>query len=74
MSHYTANHPAFAFTGNPLSRIFSTIGNALVTMSTSNARVRQVEALQRLSDEELEERGLKRSEIARHVFHDVFWA
>ncbi|MEO9781536.1 MAG: DUF1127 domain-containing protein [Sedimentitalea sp.] len=74
MSHYTATHQAFAPAGNPISRFFSAIGNALVAMSTSNARVRQVEALQRLSDEELEERGLKRSEIARHVFHDVFWA
>ncbi len=74
MSHYTADHQAFAPTGNFISRFFSTIGNALVLMSTSNARMRHVEALQRLSDEELEARGLKRSEIARHVFHDVFWA
>ncbi|WP_424985199.1 hypothetical protein [Microbulbifer sp. S227A] len=74
MSHYTADHQAFAPSGNLISRFFSTIGNALVIMSTSNARIRQVEALQRLSDEELEERGLKRTDIARHVFHDVFWA
>lgn len=73
MSHYTANHQAFAPSGNTISRLFSAIGNALVTMSTSNARVRQVEALQRLSDAELEKRNLKRSEIVRHVFQDVFW-
>ncbi|MDU9004551.1 DUF1127 domain-containing protein [Sedimentitalea todarodis] len=73
MSHYTADHQAFAPTGNPISRFFSAIGNALVSMSTSNARVRQVEALQRLSDEELKERNLKRSDIVRHVFQDAFW-
>lgn len=73
MSHYTATHPAFDTSGNPVSRFFSRIGNAMVTMSMSNARIRKVEALQKLSDEQLKERGLKRSEIAQHVFQDVFW-
>jgi uncharacterized protein YjiS (DUF1127 family) len=74
MSHYTATHSAFAENGNIITRFFAHLGNALVLMSTSNERLRQMEALQRLSDEELEERGLKRSDIARHVFHDVYWS
>lgn len=73
MAHYTATQGDFAPTSNLFSRFFSALGNALVTMGNSNARLRQVEALQRLSDAELEERGLERSEIARHVFQDVFW-
>lgn len=73
MSHYTATHPAFIEQGNPISRFFSHLGNAMVLMSTSNDRLRQMDALQKLSDDQLKERGLKRTDIARHVFHDVYW-
>ncbi|SFT33859.1 DUF1127 domain-containing protein [Sedimentitalea nanhaiensis] len=73
MAHYSTDHQAFRPIPNPISRIFAAIGNALVLMSTSNDRMRQVDALQALSDEDLAKRGLKRDEIARYVFNDVFW-
>ena len=74
MAHYSTDHSAFVPISNPFSRFFAAIGNALVMVSTSNQRVRQVEALQALSDEELKNRGLRREDIARYVFHDVFWS
>ncbi|MBK0327378.1 DUF1127 domain-containing protein [Rhodobacteraceae bacterium F11138] len=73
MAHYSTNHQAFRPISNPFGRFFAAIGNMLVLMSTANDRVRQVEALQALSDAELAKRGLKRDEIARYVFNDVFW-
>ena len=57
----------------PVSRFFSRIGEFLMSMAETNSRVRQVEALSALSDDELAQRGLKRSEIARYVFSDSYW-
>ncbi len=73
MAHYSTEHAAFGPVSNPISRFFATIGNALVLMSTANARVRQVEQLQSLSNEQLAERGIRREDIARHVFRDLYW-
>ncbi len=74
MAHYSTNNLAFQpITTNPIHRFLAALGNAVTLISISNDRVRQVEALQSLSDEELAERGLRRDEIARHVFNDVFW-
>lgn len=56
-----------------LSSMFRKIGTALVTLSEANSRVRRAEALQALSDAELAKRGLKREDIARHVFSDMFY-
>ncbi|MCA0938837.1 MULTISPECIES: DUF1127 domain-containing protein [Alloyangia] len=55
------------------SRFFAAIGNGLVAMGEANPRLRKIEALQRLSDEQLAERGIRREDIARHVFQDVFY-
>lgn len=73
MAHYSTEHAAFGPASNPISRFFATLGNALVLMSTANARVRQVERLQSLSNEQLAERGIRREDIARHVFRDLYW-
>lgn len=74
MSDYTATQSSFSSEGNLFSRFLSHVWNSLVILGTTNQRLRQVEALQRLTDEELAERGIKRSEIARHVFLDLYWA
>ena len=58
---------------NPVARFFERLGNALVTMSMANGRLRQVEALNGLSDAALAQRGLKRADIVHHVFRDVYW-
>lgn len=73
MAHYTTDHAAFGPATNPIGRFFAAIGNAMVAMSTANSRVHQVERLQAMSDEELSLRGLRREDIARHVFRDVIW-
>ncbi|MFD3190527.1 DUF1127 domain-containing protein [Sedimentitalea sp. HM32M-2] len=73
MAHYATDHPAFGPTSNPIARAFAAIGTALTALGRSNARLRQVKALQALSDAQLQQIGLRRDQIARRVFSDVFW-
>jgi uncharacterized protein YjiS (DUF1127 family) len=56
-----------------IGSVFAALGNALVSIGEANSKMRQVEALQALSDAELAERGIKRSDIARVVFADTYW-
>ena len=53
---------------------FSSFFDALVAIGEANPKVRQAQALMALSDEELDQRGLKRDEIAHYVFADNFYA
>lgn len=55
------------------SRVLSAIGHMFVAIGESNPRLKRVEALQRLSDAELAEKGLRREDIVRHVFQDLFY-
>ncbi|QBF30590.1 DUF1127 domain-containing protein [Thalassococcus sp. S3] len=57
-----------------IGQFFSVIGNALVALGDANSKVRQLEALNALSDAELAERGLRREDIARTVFMNNYWA
>ena len=50
------------------------LGRGLVAIGENNARVREMERLQALSDDQLAARGLTRETIVRHVFRDVFYA
>lgn len=68
-----STHAQPARWGFSLGGIFRSIGGALVTLGEANSRVRRAEALQALSDEELAAKGLKREDIPRHVFSDVFF-
>lgn len=52
---------------------FGTIGHALVKVGEANSRFQEVERLNRMSDEQLAELGVKRDEIPRHVFRDLFY-
>ena len=45
----------------------------ITQISATNRRLLEVERLQSLSDEALKARGLRRDDIARFVFRDVFW-
>ncbi|MDA7424999.1 DUF1127 domain-containing protein [Thalassococcus lentus] len=47
------------------------IGDFFVAITESNWRVREAERLQAMSDQELAQRGLRREDIARHVFRDM---
>lgn len=53
-----------------VSAFFSQLGEIMVLAMESNPRLRRVQALQALSDDELAARGLKRDDIVRHVFRD----
>jgi uncharacterized protein YjiS (DUF1127 family) len=59
--------------GNFFSNLFAAIGRGIVHAAESNHRMKKIEFLNSLSDEELAARGLKRDEIARYVFRDVFY-
>ena len=71
MAH-TATHPV-APPRNPLARVAQAVWDFLVSIGEANSMVRQVNALQALSDAELAERGIKREDIARHVFSSSAW-
>lgn len=59
--------------GGLVSRLVTSFWNGLMAISQANHLSRQVEALMALSDKELAARGLKREEIARHVFSTSYW-
>lgn len=69
MAHATTTAPAAA-SGlfHVISDAFLAIGRALVTIPETNERVRRAEILMAMSDAELAERGLRREDIALHVF------
>ena len=56
-----------------VNRVLGSILNFLVAISTAQSRVRQIEFLCALSDEELAERGLSRQDIVRHVYRDAYY-
>lgn len=51
---------------------FRSIGTAMIISSTGYKKLQQVERLQAKSDDELSEMGLKREDITRYVFKDLF--
>jgi hypothetical protein len=50
---------------------FHNLGNSIDLAASSNSRMRQMEQLNALSDAELTAKGLRREDIARHVFRDI---
>ena len=56
-----------------LNRVFNGILNFLVSISMAQSRVRQIEFLCALTDEELAERGLSRQDIVRYVYRDAYY-
>lgn len=56
-----------------LGGFFRALGAAIISISEANSRVRHVEALTALSDEQLKARGLRREDIVRHVFSDALY-
>lgn len=64
---YHAEKPGFLF------GIFSSFYSGLSRISEANWRVREAERLNAMTDAALAEKGLKREDIVRHVFRDVYW-
>lgn len=58
---------------SPLSGFLHAIGDFFTLITESNWRVREAERLQAMTDVQLAARGLRREDIARHVFRDMFY-
>jgi uncharacterized protein YjiS (DUF1127 family) len=56
-----------------LANLIEGLTRGMGQVMDANSRIREVERLQMLSDESLAAKGIKREEITRHVFRDVFW-
>lgn len=56
-----------------LTRIIANAGHFLISIGENNCRVREADRLRALSDEELSRKGLRREDITRHVFRDMFY-
>jgi hypothetical protein len=67
---YTTNTTRPDFPRHGLRRFFTALGDWMVTRMENHPRLKQIERLQALSDEDLAARGLMRSEIVHHVFRD----
>ena len=64
---YQGDRPSF------LTSFVNGLTRGFAHIAESNWRIREVERLQALSDDALAARGIKREDIARHVFRDIFW-
>lgn len=53
--------------------LFQRAFNALVAVAEANPRLKAVNRLSEMSDAELAARGLKREDIVRHVFRDLYY-
>ena len=69
---YAATHTQTAG-ASILSRLGNALLNSLVSIGEANHLVRQVEALQAMSDGAIAERDLKREDIVRHIFSSRDW-
>lgn len=56
-----------------VANFFRTVGNAMVKGSPGQARLNRAEALEAKSDAELARMGIKREDIVRHVFRDLYY-
>jgi len=56
-----------------MKKVFSGIGQGMVAHMESKSRLAEIEALNAKTDAELAEMGIKREEIARHVFRDIMF-
>lgn len=72
------NAPALTTAASPRTSrgwdgILASIGAAFESYWHRKSRMDQIAKLNALSDEELAKRGLRREDIPRHVFRDLFY-
>lgn len=72
MADITA-HSTNAAPRSGLRAVLAAIAEFFETAAASNRRVRQVQYLQSLTDEELAKRGIKRENIVHRVFSDLYY-
>lgn len=73
MAHISVNAPAHHSILRVLAAPFVAIGNVLIAIGEANSRSQQVQRLHDMDDAELAARGIKRDEIAHHVFKDIYY-
>lgn len=56
-----------------ISSFFQSVFNGLTAIAETNSRVKEAERLNALSDAQLAKIGLRREDIVRHVFRDVYY-
>jgi hypothetical protein len=64
----TQPHSFFGHIGN----FFTSLFNSIDLAASANSRIAQMEKFNNLSDDELKKIGLRREDIARHVFRDIY--
>ncbi len=72
---YISQSPAkslFANFSEALGNFYFGLFNSIDLAASANKRLAQIEALSAKSDEELAELGIRREDIARHVFRDIY--
>ncbi|KNG93472.1 DUF1127 domain-containing protein [Pseudaestuariivita atlantica] len=70
---YTTADTAAHRSGNPITNALNGIWNWLISISEADHKLRQVEKLQSLSDDQLAKLGLKRQDIVPYVFRDYYY-
>ncbi|MFK7868504.1 MAG: DUF1127 domain-containing protein [Roseobacter sp.] len=72
-THHSPIGEGLRTVGTAIAQVFARIGSALVSAAEANHRIKTVERLQAKSDAELAALNLRREDIVRHVFRDVFF-
>ncbi len=76
-THHTARPISFGgiarSAGHGIATVFGGFWNFMVRIAETNGRAKTVERLSMMSDAELAKRGIKREDIVRHVFKDMFY-
>ena len=76
MAHHASAPGSFAASLHTVSDhiggFFRSVGTAMVVNSSGYQKLQKVQRLQAKTDVELAEMGLKREDITRFVFHDLY--
>lgn len=73
--HFAAGKSAgfFAAVTGGLARAWASLSNAMIAYGESRSRFAELQSLEAKSDHELADIGLKREDIVRHVFRDLYY-
>ena len=70
MAYISQTQPIALF--ERIGDFFASLLRAVDVAASASARIREMEHLNARSDAQLEKMGLRREDIARHVFRDVY--
>ena len=72
MAHSSTQHTPLSGLAGAIAHTFTGIWDALIRIAEANSKAHQIEVLQAMTDEELKRRGVKREDIVRHVFMEMY--